>query len=69
MGNDCRKMQHCIPSIAQRLAVVNKITHIDELFIVDLLNFAFVGISIIYFSSYDRYLYNWFYNISVSIQT
>lgn len=69
LGFDCAKTTHCNPSILQRLSVVNKISHINELFVVDILNLAFVGISMIYFSSYDRYLYNWFYDMSVSIQT
>lgn len=69
IGSDCSRTQYCRPSIVQKLSIVNKLTHSGELFMVDLLNFAFVGISIIYFFSYDRYLYNWYYNMSVSIQT
>ena len=69
IGSDCLRTLHCRSTIIQKLSIVNKITHTTELFYVDLLNFAFVGLSIIYFSAYDRYLYNWFYSMSVSIQT
>lgn len=69
IGRDCTPQIHCRASFTQRLTIVNKITHGEELFMVDLLNLTFVGLSIIYFALYDQYLYKWYIELSINIQT
>ena len=68
-GHNCAQVKECFPTLTQRLSIVNKLFELNELFIVDMLNFAFVGLSIIFFTSYDRYFYDWFIGMSVEIQT
>lgn len=51
------------------MTLVNKMDQQHEVFMVDILNLAFVGFSIVFFTCYQVYLYKWFIRMSVSIQT
>lgn len=60
LGNVCNDKIRCVNSFTTKMTIVNKMDQPYELFMVDILNLAFVGFSIIFFTLYQFYLYKWF---------
>ena len=71
IGTDCGtgRQANCNLNLISQTSTPNRMSDMESLFITDLLNFAFVGISVVFWTFYERFNYRKFVVANSLIQT